>query len=192
MESDLHLSMKKAVVRDIGKGSKYWTEYLIGYCGSGSLRVDVNFSKNRRKYLVECETRPKIKRLIQKGKRRNKIRYRTVYILVVTSEWYRKLDWTQLKGYFDIIMSYDVEEDTFTERWDLRFLGPQRDTVLDIIVPIYMSEAVQSIYLRLVMGKNQVKHTIRKLIQCSACRIGIETHWKFCPKFNCPNSVSYF
>ncbi len=78
MESPLHHAMKDAVIRDIAGDCMYSTEYMIGYPEYGGLRVDVNITKNKRKYLIECETKPNIKRLIDKGKRRNKIPYRTM------------------------------------------------------------------------------------------------------------------
>jgi hypothetical protein len=189
LESDLHLAMKEATIRDICKDSKYWTEYMFGWRGLGGLRVDVNFTRNRREHLVECETRPNMKRLIEKGKRRNKIRYRTVYMLVVPFKWYKKQDWTQLIGYFDIILAYDVGEDAFAERMDLRFLGSLRDTILDIIVPIYRSEAAQSIYWKIVVRKNRIQSAVRTLIQCTTCKLDIETPWIFCSKYDCPDSV---
>jgi hypothetical protein len=115
--------MKDAVKRDLVGDCWYETEYTIKRYGAAGLRVDVSFTKNKREYLVECETQPNIKRLVNKGRRRNKISYRTTYFLVVPSEFYKRTDWGQLRGYFDIIFAYDVDRDILTEGQDLRFLG---------------------------------------------------------------------
>jgi hypothetical protein len=85
LESDLHLAMKDAVIRCLVGDDIYWTERYIWL---NTLRVDVEYVKNRQRFLVECETRPSIKRLIDKGKRRNRIPYRNLYLLVVPVERY--------------------------------------------------------------------------------------------------------
>ena len=45
LESDLHLAMKDAVIRDLAEDCIYSTEYMIGYRGYDGLRVDVNITK---------------------------------------------------------------------------------------------------------------------------------------------------
>ncbi|MFC1803959.1 hypothetical protein ACFL0D_08360 [Thermoproteota archaeon] len=189
MESHLHLAMKDAVIRDLVDDGRYSTEYLYGYRGSGALRVDISYTKNKREYLVECETRPNIKRLIDKGKRRNEISYRTMYILVVPSEYYHRIDWRQLHGYFDIIFTYEIDRDMLTERQDLRFLGSLRDVFLNVLVPVYKSNETQSVSRWLVIRKNLLVYELRGYLHCTACKLDIPTPWIFCPRDDCPNSV---
>jgi hypothetical protein len=181
--------MKEAVIRELGKETRYWTEYMFGWRGSGALRVDVCYIRKKRKYLVECETRPSIKRLVEKGKRRKKISHRTVYILVVPIKLYGRLDWRRLKGYFDLIMAFDARVDAFTDTMDLRFLGSVRDAALDVLVPIYLCKSVQSLFRWFRFRKNGLKWAVREVIQCGACKLGIKTPWVFCPRFDCPDSV---
>ena len=180
--------MKDAVIRHLVGDDRYWTENTIWL---NTLRVDVEYVKNRRRFLVECETRPGIKRLIAKGKHRNRVPYRNVYILVVTAEWYRRLEWWRLKTYFDLILVYDVEREQFTDRRDLRFMGWLRDVALDMIVPIYNGERLQHSIHLINRGKNRLKWRVRGFLHCSMCKLGIPSPWLFCPRNDCPDSISY-
>ena len=188
LESDLHLDMKDAVIRDLAWDCRYYTEYSFGQRGYNGLRVDVHYTKKKREYLVECETRPNIKRLIDKGKRRNSIQDRTVYILVVPLRWIQKLEWRRLKGYFDLVIPYNVESGVLGRSYDLRFLGSLRDDFLDALMPVYKSQEVYDIYWWVVIRKNFLKWFLRGIVQCSLCRRGVPTPWEFCPKNDCPDS----
>jgi len=98
--------MKDAVIRHLVKDGWYRTESRVWYTG---LRVDVAYTRNGRRFLVECETQPNVRRLMEKGRRRKRVPYRNVYILVVTLEWFSRLKLRRLKGYFDRVLVYDVE-----------------------------------------------------------------------------------
>ena len=161
---------------------------MYGGRGYSALIVDVNITKNKREYLVECETRPNIKRLVEKGKRRNSIRCRTVYILVVPMKWYQKLDWHLLKGYFDIVIAYNIEDDVFNGAIDLRFLGSLRDMFLNALVPVYKSDEAKSVIRWIKMKKNLLVYNIKGQIHCIACKHGIPTPWRFCPRDDCLDS----
>lgn len=189
LESDLHHAMKDAVIRDLVGDCWYKTEYTINRYGAAGLRVDVSYTKNKRRYLVECETRPNIERLVDKGRRRNNIPYRTMYILVVPSEFYHMIDWGRLRGYFDIIFAYDVDRGMLTEGQDLRFLGSLRDVFLDLWVPFYKSKETQSVYWWFKIRKNLLVCKVRGYVHCTACKLGIPTPWIFCPRHDCPDSV---
>ena len=188
MESDLHLAMKGAVVRYLVDGERYWTESRVWYSG---LRVDVSYMRKRRHFLVECETRPGVKRLVEKGRRRNTVPYRNVYILVVTAEWFRRLELRRLKGYFDRVLVYDDDCDRFTDSRDLRRLGWLRDSALDILVPIYYSKRFQNMLRTITMCKGRFKLWVRMSLQCPMCRLGIPTPWwRFCLRDKCPEDRS--
>jgi hypothetical protein len=75
--------MKDAVIRDLPKESRYRTEYTLSLRGKGSIRVDVWYKKKKRNYLVECETRPNIGRLVKKGKRSKNINLRSMHMNVI-------------------------------------------------------------------------------------------------------------
>ena len=184
----MHLAMKDAVIRCLVGDDRYWTESTIWH---NTLRVDIEYTKNRRRFLVECETRPGIKRLIDKGKRRNRIPYRNVYLLVVPVERYHDVDWGCLRGYFDMVLAYDAELAVFTDRRDLRLLGPFRDAFLDVLMPIYESEELQALFTWLTIRKNCLIYGTRGFIQCSMCRLGLSSPWIFCPRNGCPHSISY-
>jgi hypothetical protein len=178
--------MKHAAERLLAGDSKTWIEETIGKPMESRLRVDVSYRKNKRFFLVECETKPNTKRLIDKGKRRNRLGYRTTYILIVPVSNYRKNDWSSLRGYFDIIYAYDEEHESFTQYRDLRFLGPLQDRLLNLFMPIYKSRHLEDLYWFIMIRKNRVKWALREIIQCNACRIGIDTIWEYCPTMRCP------
>jgi hypothetical protein len=192
MESRLHLALKKAVETHLAGGNHCWYESHMGpWGGSGSLRVDVHYNRNKRSIYVECETRPSISRLIEKGKRRVKVPYRNVYILVVPDEYYGRLEWQRLRGYFDLVLGYDVEDGVFTGKRDLRFMGPLRDAALDFLIPIYKSERVQGTLNRVTRRKNILKMRLRGRLQCLLCRLDLPSPWIFCPGDGCSDSVPY-
>jgi hypothetical protein len=180
--------MKEAAVRDLAGDSRYWVERSLR-CG---LRVDLEYLSKKRKYLVECETRPRIPRLRDKGARRNKISWSNVYVLVVTEKYFWEMDWARLRGYFDVVLAYDPDLDTFTERRDLRFMGVLRDRFLDSVLPVVKSKKVMDTLYRLKIRKNVLKWKVRTVIQCSACHLHIETPWMFCPRHNCPRSTNMY
>ena len=190
LESDLHQAMKRAAVRDLVGGCWQKTEYTYKGRRSSRLRVDVVFVRKWRDHLVECETRPSVKRLMEKGGRRNGLGRRTVYILVVPAERYRRLDIGRLKGYFDQVIAYDAAADEFTCSRDLRFMGSLRDAALDVLVPLHRAISTGPVYNGLRIRKNLLKWAVRGLIQCSACRLGIDTPWIFCPRDGCLRSGS--
>ncbi len=191
MESDLHLSMKDAVIRHHAQNCISGTESTYGKPGD-TLRVDVRINRNDRRFLFECETRPNIKRLMDKGRRRNKIRYRNIYVLIVTSDWYPRLDWDQLRGYFDIIHAYNVDSDSFTHRRDLRKLGPLRDSVLDVLVPVYYAKRTQATIWYVKRRINRIRYSITAFHQCTYCRLGLPTPWRCCPmNASCKDSHPY-
>jgi len=189
VESDLHLALKDAVKRHHAGGSRCWYEsHMLPWGNQGSLRVDVSYRRNKRSYYTECETKPNLSRLVEKGRRRREHYRRTVYNLVVPKSEYNKHDWTRLRGYFDQVFAYDIEKDEFTDAVDLRLLGPLRDAVLDITMPIYWSKEFQSTYRRVKYSENRVYWAVRVILQCSACRLGLPHPWGFCPKDDCPDS----
>jgi hypothetical protein len=179
--------MKEAAIRDLAGDLRHWVESSLS-CG---LRVDVEYRRKQRAYLVECETNPSIPRLIKKGINRNKSHMRNVYILVVTESDYLRLEWKRLRGYFDIIMAYDDKLDSLTISRDLRFMGGPRDTVLDTVLPIVKSKKFTKTMDHLSKRKNRFKWALRTFIQCNACRLGVDTPWYFCPKYDCEKSGRY-
>ncbi len=82
----------------------------------------------------------------------------------------------------------NVEDDIFNGPIDLRFLGSIRDSILDVLVPVYYSNEVQSTYWWLRLKRNSLTFTARKLIQCNMCKFGVSTPWEFCPRNDCPDS----
>ena len=190
-ESTLHRSMKDAAITHLAKDCRYWKEYTHGIRGD-ALRVDVMINKNGRRYLVECETRPNIERLMDKGRRRNKIRGRNLYVLVVGEEWFDRLDGGRLRGFFDIVQAYNSETHRFTDRRDLRTLGTLRDSVLDIMVPLIKAERTQAVIWWIRTTKNQLKWRIIDYLQCTSCKLGIPNPWIFCPSSDCEDSQSQY
>lgn len=188
LESDLHLAMKQAIIRDLVLDSWYKTEYSYGR----SLRVDVMFYRKSRSYLVECETHPSFARLLEKGRRRNGLGRRTVYILVVPVEAYPGRDWGQLRGYFDQVYSYDPQRGALIRRLDLRTLGPPRDLALNALLPIYYSKRFKSITRWFRHRKNGLHWKLRELVQCTMCKLDLESPWVFCPIEDCPHSGSWY
>lgn len=183
LESDLHLAMKDAVVNHLACGEHCWMECRVWYCG---LRVDVSYYRNRRCFLVECETKSRVKRLLEKGRRRNKVPYRNVYMLVVSVEGFRRLEWRRLKGYFDLVLVYDAEGDRFTNVRDLRCLGWLKDAALDALVPLYYGDEFQCV-LRLI-HRTRVRFGIwlRDSLECPLCRLGVPTSgWDYCYRDEC-------
>lgn len=165
VESSLHLSLKEAVKCHHAGENRCWTEVVHGYVREGSLRVDVKYVKSHRYYLYECETRPNIKRLKEKGWKRSKLRYKTVYSLVVPESEYSKKDWKQLAGFFDLVYAYNVVEDRFTKKQDLRTLGGLQDFVLDLVMPIARSRWFVSARRWIYRNKNHG-------IGCVYCLLG--------------------
>ena len=189
VESQLHLSLKEAVVKHLSEGNHCWFEDTMGaWGGAGSLRVDVFYVRKRRWVYVECETRPNIERLKKKGDKRNEHHKRTDYNLIVPSTEFVKRDWYELRGYFDKIYSYDVGLDEIVDHVDLRTLGGVQDFCLDFAMPIIRSREAKDLYWWLIRRKNGVCWRIRALIQCSSCKLGIDTPWKYCPRRGCPDS----
>lgn len=189
LESDLHLSMKDAIMHHHAQNCISEKESTYGKPGE-TLRVDVRINRNDRRFLFECETMPNLKRLKDKGRRRNLIRYRNVYILVVTEAWYHRLDWGQLRGYFDIILAYNVDSGSFTHRRDLRKLGPQCDSLLDVLVPIYYAKRTQDAMWYVKRRINRVRYSTTAFRQCTCCKLGLPTPWHCCPMDTyCKNST---
>ena len=178
----------KSIVRRHFKNEYLRFESSTGGTRANNLRVDVRYSQNSRTYLVECETRPNIKRLKAKASLRKKLHYRNNYILIVTDSEYRKHDWRQLRGHFDKIYSYDPEKDLITEMTDLRTLGLFQDFFLDLWMPIWITRLRYHWWV-LYRNKNNLRRSIRELIQCSLCRRGLDSPWRYCPIYNCPNST---
>jgi hypothetical protein len=182
--------MKDAAKRILACDSNSWLEYSASRFDN-RLRVDVYYIKNKRRFLVECETKPNLKRLTNKGKRRNSLTYRNTYILIVSSEHFDKHDWWRLKGYFDTVLAYNIELDVFSAKIDLRLFGLFQDRVFNLVTPIYRSRSARDLYRFCWRTKNRIIYSFRGFIQCRACKLGIETPWVFCPKFDCPDSVPY-
>lgn len=165
MESSLHLCLKDAVKHHHAGVNHCSTESIQGvWGGEGSLRVDVMYVKNHRYYLYECETRPNLKRLKEKGRKRSKLHYKTVYSLVVPESMYHRKDWKQLTGYFDIVYSYHVGEDRFTGSQDLRTFGGLQDFVLDIVMPVVRSTWFVNARSWIFRKKNHFIHCVYCLL----------------------------
>jgi len=173
VESRLHLALKNAVKRHHAQGSRCWYESnMQPWGGNGSQRADVQYYQNCRNYYVECETRPNINRLRDKGRRRNRYKKRGVYNLVIPESEYTRCDWRQLRGFFDKVYAYSVEEDRFTESLDLRALGFLQDLVLNLVTPLFMSPLFQGFYRPLWRRKNWVAVRLWKLGICVRCCMG--------------------
>ena len=169
----LHLKLKKAVETHLSEGNNCRFESTMGpWGGSGSLRVDVTYSRNRRRYYVECETRPNIKRLRKKGEKRNKNYYRTMYNLIVPSSVFFKRDWRQLHGYFDNVYSYDESADLINDRVDLRTFGRLQDLILDRAMPFFRSPEYEGFARFFWIRKNRVKRYLENQITCLRCCMG--------------------
>ena len=192
VESKLHRDLKSAVQRHLAiECVCSYESTLEAWGGAGSLRADVYYQRCGRRFYVECETSPQIKRLQDKGRRRNRCKDRNMYLLLIPEQFFDLHDWDTLRGYFDQIIAYDVIGDRLTHRVDLRRLGWVRDTVLDAVIPIVSSREARNLRY-FVLGKiHHVKWIIRKRVQCTLCRLNLSTPWIFCPRDDCPNSVSY-
>ena len=173
VESSLHKTLKEAVKTHHATGCRCQEENYMGSGGRGSLRVDVCYMLRHRYYLVECETKPNIPRLLEKGRRRNSIHYRTVYVLVVPFNEYVKKNWAELRGYFDLVYAYDLNEDRFTAKQDLRTLGALQDMVLNVLMPVFRSERFQTLLWWLRKKKNLCQH-------CYNCLRGKSSPWPQC------------
>jgi len=187
VESDLHKKMKASVETQLARGEYYRTEWFMGNMGEDPLRVDAYYTRNKRYYLVECETRPNIKRLHEKARRRKRIPYRTVYILIVPINEYWKRDWRQLRGDFDQVYGYEEDSDTLREVTDLRVFGKAQDIFLDRWMPIRRTH-VKKLYWWLIIWKNLAKTEAQILIQCSMCKLDLDPPWEYCIKTDCPDS----
>jgi hypothetical protein len=152
-----------------------------------SLRVDVEYTQNMRDYMVECETRPNMRRLKAKGVNRKKIESRNMYILIVPIGEYCKKDWSQLKGYFDKVYGYDEDIDSMAAVMDLRKLGFLQDIFLDHWMPIRRT-VIKDAYRWLRLNKNLVLNGLRRVVQCTLCELGVSSPWEFCPRYDCPRS----
>lgn len=147
--------MKQAVETHLSEGNRCWFEDTMGsWGGEGSLRVDVHYYRKGRSYYVECETMPNIKRLRKKGEKRNGWGRRTDYNLIVPSTEFTKKDWTKLRGYFDLVYGYDVNQDKICFRKDLRRLGVLQDLVLDIWMPVRRSSRFKGMEWWFIRRKN--------------------------------------
>ena len=173
VESLLHKVLKEAVKTQHAAGYRCLEEDTIGFRGKGCLRVDLSYLSSSRHYLVECETKPKIPRLQEKGRRRIKIRYRNVYVLVMPSEEYVKRKWSELRGYFDLVYAYDVKTSSFTAKQDLRALGAFQDVVLDAMMPVIRSKRFRDLRWWLDKKKNMCTH-------CVDCIRGRGSPWPNC------------
>lgn len=174
VESDLHLKLKKAVETHLAEGSHCWFESTMGpWGGSGSLRVDVQYTRNRRYYYFECETKPNISRLIHKGEKRKKCYYRTVYNLVIPTSEFNKNDWSLLRGYFDNVYGYDEQLDEIPDRVDLRTLGSLQDIILNRTMPFLRSPEFREFCRFFWKRKNLCRH-------CYNCLRGRSCPWPQC------------
>lgn len=169
VESQLHKDLKHAAGRLLSHNCDCSYESTLSpWGGSGSLRADVYFNKNGRRYYIECETAPNIKRLQRKGFRRNHVQGRNMYILFIPNTVYHSLNWDQLKGYFDQVIAYNLETQQITDKLDLRTLGWLRYTILDCYIPIITSRQARDLRYLVFRKKGVIKHKLRTLIQCTA------------------------
>jgi hypothetical protein len=173
VESPLHKTLKKAVETHHASGCHCWEENYMGFRGKGCLRVDLCYTSRSRYYLVECETKPSIPRLQEKGRRRNNIHYRTVYVLVMPEKEYFKRNWSELHGYFDTVYAYDIDAGRFTVKRDLRTLGAVQDVALDALMPVIRSKRFQALLWWLRKNKNLFHHCLR-------CLQGNNSPWPDC------------
>jgi hypothetical protein len=79
----------------------------------------------------------------------------------------------RLRGYFDKVYAYSVEEDRFTESTDLRTLRGLRDAVLDATMPIIRSKWGTALNRWLFKRKNLCSH-------CYSCLSGRACPWDRC------------
>jgi hypothetical protein len=181
VESDLHLALKEAVKLHLAEGSRCWEESVMGsWGGAGCLRVDIYYRRRNRYFYVECETKPNIQRLMEKGRKRNKYYHRTVYNLVVPEKEFWKKNWRELSGYFDIVYAYSLEEERFTEKMDLRTLGSLQDLVLDRLMPFLRSPSFKEFRRFFWKRKNLVIQYISDLKLCIRCCMNQGRHVYFC------------
>jgi hypothetical protein len=183
--------MKASIMKHRAKGDYYKTESTMIRSSEATLRVDVYYRSHMRYYLFECETKPNIKRLKAKGNKRKQISNNNMYILIVPAEQYLRKDWKQLRGYFDQVICYDEETDNYSAMMDLRILGKLQDIFLDHWMPVRCT-LVKDTYWWLRIRKNLVKTAIRMVVQCSMCKMGIESPWMFCIRNNCPLQSSLY
>jgi hypothetical protein len=174
--------MKQAVEDQLAGGCYTRTEVEVGrgYRDSGYLRVDVKYHKNSRYFLVECETKPNIKRLIEKALKRKTIQYRTTYLLVVPHEETPKHDWGLLRGSFDKIYSYSNGE--LRQLYDLRRLGWLQDAALNLAMPVVRS-------WRLMCWRNDIRMLMSvnwKPTICLRCLLMALPGGRTCNERYCP------
>ena len=192
VESDLHLKLKKAVENHLAEGSRCRFESnMMPWGGSGSLRVDVQYTRNRRHYYVECETRPNISRLKRKGEKRKKCYYRTVYNLIVPASEFHKNDWSLLRGYFDNVYSYDEQCDEIDDRVDLRTLGSLQDIILDHAMPFLRSPEFREFCRFFWKRKNLALGFFRRRFWCLRCCMGKGRPMYYCGPGTC-DTYSFF
>lgn len=180
--------MKHAVEKHLADGASCWYESIHYW---ERLRVDVQYYRKHRLYMYECETKPKIPRLKMKGIKRQELRERNVYSLVVPADEYHRIDTRELSGYFDRILSYDPETQNFVDKHDLRFMGALREQALDLVVPVYHNEIIHFIIKLPVRLRNTLKLKCRLVVQCGLCKLGFKTPWTFCPRMDCKDSVLF-
>ena len=163
VEGKQHLELKKAVKQHLSQGNYcHYESHMWSWGGKGSLRVDVHYVKNKRHYYVECETAPRLERLITKGEKRRKRYLGSLYNLIVPATTYNRIDWWRLSGYFDIIYFYSFEREEVVSKIDLRYFGGLRDLFLDLVTPIFRGQRAQDFYRSFWKRKNILK----KCIQC--------------------------
>ena len=183
VESEMHRTLKQ-VTAILCDGN--YCSYEYG-CLMGGLRVDVRFVRKHREYFVECETHPNIKRLQDKGRRRNKIRNRNVYVLIAPTKTLIRLSLKELRGYFDKVYGYEAETGSLTLIRDLRVLGGLRDKVLDRTYPSYACR-VSPVLRQIKRCYWRIRNMVRGWLQCFCCRHDIPHPWSFCPRDDCPMS----
>ena len=160
VEGGLHRDLKNAVLEHLVKGNNYWLEQVVGYTGQ---RVDVAYISYKRHYLVECESKPGEMRLKAKGRTRNMLPYRNVYLLVMPLKEYHKRDWTTMRGSFDKVYSYDRDLGVLVEEIDLRRFGWVRDLVLNLFTPVLCSSVFSGLTCMVVPRFRRLLYRVRNL-----------------------------
>lgn len=174
METKLHITLKNAVGEHLAVGSRCQYEAEMSpWSGRGSQRADVHYYRKSRSYYVECETRPNLERLREKGRRRLKSPWADAYILVVPEAQFGMHDWETLRGLYNEVYGYNVEENRFTCALDLRTLGALQDMTLDVVMPVVRNRRVRTFHSSIVRKKNIYSH-------CLNCLRG-----RICPWLRC-------